>query len=155
MREVATPQSWARASRCLVLSSRECVRRIWTYPSDWRSLERRRTAQARHGGLSGPSRAPETGVVEAPYGWSFSIGARAHAQHAEVPVLLRPGAFRGRPVAFVIFVLGMSLFGVVIGVGLGIAGLILTALKFALMVILPIALLVWVAKRLLAPERTY
>jgi len=63
--------------------------------------------------------------------------------------------FVGVPVAFVIFVLGMSLFGVVIGVGLGIAGLILTALKFALMVILPIALLVWVAKRLLAPERTY
>jgi hypothetical protein len=49
----------------------------------------------------------------------------------------------------------MSLFGVVLGVGLGIAGLILTAIKFALMVILPIALLVWLAKRLLAPERTY
>jgi len=32
---------------------------------------------------------------------------------------------------------------------------VLTALKFALMVVLPIALLVWVAKRLLAPERTY
>jgi hypothetical protein len=63
--------------------------------------------------------------------------------------------FVGVPIAFVIFVLGMSLFGVVIGVGLGIAGLILTALKFALMVILPIALLIWIAKRLLAPERTY
>jgi len=63
--------------------------------------------------------------------------------------------FVGVPVAFVLFVLGMSLFGVVLGVGLGIVGLILTALKFALMVILPIALLVWVAKRLLAPERSY
>jgi hypothetical protein len=63
--------------------------------------------------------------------------------------------FVGVPVAFVLFVLGMSLFGIVIGVGLGIVGLILTALKFALMVILPIALLVWVGKRLLAPERTY
>ena len=38
VREVATPQSWARASRCLVLSSRECVRRIWKYPSEWRSM---------------------------------------------------------------------------------------------------------------------
>ncbi|MEO8560652.1 MAG: hypothetical protein ABI601_01165 [bacterium] len=63
--------------------------------------------------------------------------------------------FVGVPLAFVLFVLGMSLFGVVIGVGLGIVGLILTALKFALMVILPIALLVWVAKRMLAPDRTY
>ena len=63
--------------------------------------------------------------------------------------------FVGVPLAFVIFVLGMSLFGVVIGVGLGIAGLILTALKFALMVILPIALLVWVAKRMVSPDGTY
>ncbi|HEV7991536.1 MAG TPA: hypothetical protein VGP25_06895 [Gemmatimonadaceae bacterium] len=63
--------------------------------------------------------------------------------------------FVGVPLAFVLFVFGMSLFGVVLGVGLGIVGLILTALKFALMVILPIALLVWLAKRLLAPERTY
>jgi hypothetical protein len=63
--------------------------------------------------------------------------------------------FVGVPLAFVLFVLGMSLFGIVIGVGLGIVGLILTALKFALMVILPIALLVWVAKRMLAPDRTY
>jgi len=38
VREVATPQSWARASRCLVLSSRECVRRIWKYPAEWRTL---------------------------------------------------------------------------------------------------------------------
>jgi hypothetical protein len=63
--------------------------------------------------------------------------------------------FVGVPLAFVLFVLGMSLFGIVIGVGLGIVGLILTALKFALMVILPIALLVWVGKRMLAPDRTY
>ena len=58
-------------------------------------------------------------------------------------------------VAFVLFVAAMSIFGVVIGVGFGILGLILTALKFALMVVLPIALLVWVAKRLMAPDRTY
>lgn len=63
--------------------------------------------------------------------------------------------FVGLPVAFVLFVAAMSIFGVVIGVGFGILGLILTALKFALMVILPIALLVWVAGRLLTPDRTY
>ena len=63
--------------------------------------------------------------------------------------------FVGLPLAFVLFVAGMSIFGVVIGVGFGILGLVLTALKFALMVVLPIALLVWVAKRLLAPDRTY
>ena len=63
--------------------------------------------------------------------------------------------FVGLPAAFVLFVAGMSIFGVVVGVGFGILGLVITALKFALMVILPIALLVWVAKRLLAPDRTY
>ena len=39
VRELATPQSWARAPRCLVLNSRECVRRIWSYPSHWRALD--------------------------------------------------------------------------------------------------------------------
>ena len=39
VREVATPQAWARAPHCLVLSSRECVRRIWHYPPDWRVLD--------------------------------------------------------------------------------------------------------------------
>ena len=63
--------------------------------------------------------------------------------------------FVGLPVAFALFVAAMAMFGVVIGIGFGILGLVLTALKFALMVVLPIALLVWVAKRLLAPERTY
>jgi hypothetical protein len=63
--------------------------------------------------------------------------------------------FVGLPVAFVLMVAAMSIFGVVVGVGFGILGLLITALKFALMVILPIALLVWIAKRLLAPDRTY
>ena len=39
VREVATPQTWARAERCLVLNSRECVRRVWHYPSHWRALD--------------------------------------------------------------------------------------------------------------------
>jgi hypothetical protein len=63
--------------------------------------------------------------------------------------------FVGLPVAFALFVAAMAVFGVVVGVGFSILGLILTALKFALMVVLPIALLVWVAKRLLTPDRTY
>ena len=39
MREVDTPQTWARGDRCLVLNSRDCVRRIWNYPPDWRRLD--------------------------------------------------------------------------------------------------------------------
>lgn len=39
VREVTTPQSWARARRCLVLNSRECVRRVWEYPAHWRTLD--------------------------------------------------------------------------------------------------------------------
>jgi hypothetical protein len=39
VRERATPHAWARAPHCLVLSSRECVRRVWSYPSDWRALD--------------------------------------------------------------------------------------------------------------------
>ena len=66
-----------------------------------------------------------------------------------------PILFVGLPVAFVLFVAAMSIFGVVVGVGFGILGLILSALKFALMVALPIVLLVWVARRLMAPDRTY
>lgn len=63
--------------------------------------------------------------------------------------------FVGLPVAFALFVAAMAMFGVVVGIGFGILGLVLTALKFALMIVLPLALLVWIAKRLLAPERTY
>jgi hypothetical protein len=39
VREVETPQPWARGERCLVLNSRECVRRLWRYPPDWRTLD--------------------------------------------------------------------------------------------------------------------
>jgi hypothetical protein len=37
--EVETPQPWARGERCLVLNSRDCVRRVWNYPPDWRRLD--------------------------------------------------------------------------------------------------------------------
>jgi hypothetical protein len=39
VREVETPQPWARGERCLVLNSRECVRRLWRYPPEWRTLD--------------------------------------------------------------------------------------------------------------------
>lgn len=39
VREVPTPQVWARTTRCLVLNSRECVRRVWEYPRHWRTLD--------------------------------------------------------------------------------------------------------------------
>jgi hypothetical protein len=63
--------------------------------------------------------------------------------------------FVGLPVAFVLFVAAMAVFGVVIGVGFSLLALILKVLKVVLLVVLPLALLVWVAKRLMAPERTY
>lgn len=63
--------------------------------------------------------------------------------------------FVGMPVAFVLFVMVMAMFGVAVGIGSAILGVLFSVIKFALMVILPIALLVWVGKRLLAPERTY
>lgn len=38
VREVSTPQLWAKSPRCLVLNSRECVRRVWQYPRHWRTM---------------------------------------------------------------------------------------------------------------------
>ncbi len=61
----------------------------------------------------------------------------------------------GVPVAFLVFVLGMAALGVTLGIAGAIVGLMFAALKIALMVILPIALVWWVVKRLMAPERTY
>ena len=39
VREVRTPQVWAKTERCLVLNSRECVRRVWEYPRQWRTMD--------------------------------------------------------------------------------------------------------------------
>ena len=61
----------------------------------------------------------------------------------------------GLPLAFLVFVLGMAALGVTLGIAGAIVGLALAALKMALMIILPIALVWWVAKRLMAPEPTY
>ena len=61
----------------------------------------------------------------------------------------------GLPAAFFLFVLGMAAFGVVIGIGAAIVGMMLTVLKLSLIVLVPLALLWWVAKRMLSPERSY
>ena len=61
----------------------------------------------------------------------------------------------GLPVAFALFVAAMAMFGIVIGIGGAIVGLILAVLKIALMVVIPIAIVWFVLRRLMAPERTY
>lgn len=63
--------------------------------------------------------------------------------------------FIGVPVAFLCFVLAMAAIGVTLGIAGAIVGMMFAVLKIALMIILPIALIWWVAKRLMAPERTY
>ena len=54
----------------------------------------------------------------------------------------------GLPAAFLLFVFGMAAFGVVIGLGMALVGMMIAVLKIALMVILPIGLLIWVFNRM-------
>ena len=63
--------------------------------------------------------------------------------------------FVGLPAAFLLFVVAMAFFGIAIGIGSAIVALVFTVLKVALIVLLPLAILWWVGKKLLAPERTY
>ncbi len=51
--------------------------------------------------------------------------------------------FVGVPCLFILFVLGMATFGVVFGLGMAMVGLLVGVIKIALLVILPIALVVW------------
>jgi hypothetical protein len=41
IREVDTPQAWARGHRCLIFSSPSVVRRVWRYPEGWVRLSPR------------------------------------------------------------------------------------------------------------------
>jgi hypothetical protein len=41
VREVETPQAWARGARCLIFSSSSVVRRVWRYPAGWAGLSSR------------------------------------------------------------------------------------------------------------------
>jgi hypothetical protein len=63
--------------------------------------------------------------------------------------------FVGLPAAFLLFVMGMAAFGVAIGIGAAVIGMLLWMLKFSLIVILPIMLLWWLARRVFSPERSY
>lgn len=63
--------------------------------------------------------------------------------------------FVGIPCLFVLFVMGMAMFGVVLGVGMAIVGIMLAVIKMALMIILPVALVVWLFRRATAPDRVY
>jgi hypothetical protein len=38
VREVDTPQPWARAKRYMIFSSSAVVRRLWEFPKDWARL---------------------------------------------------------------------------------------------------------------------
>jgi hypothetical protein len=59
----------------------------------------------------------------------------------------------GLPAIFLLFVFAMAAFGIVFGVLTALVGMMLGLLKIALMVILPIALLVWIFNRMTARER--
>jgi hypothetical protein len=61
----------------------------------------------------------------------------------------------GLPAAFLLFVFTMAALGVAIGIGAAIVGMVLMVLKAALLIIVPVAVIYWIAKRLMAPERTY
>ena len=63
--------------------------------------------------------------------------------------------FVGIPCLFVLFVMGMAMFGVVLGIGMAVVGIMLAVIKMALMIILPIALVVWLFKRATASNRVY
>ena len=63
--------------------------------------------------------------------------------------------FVGIPCLFVLFVMGMAMFGVVFGLGMAVVGIMLAVIKMALMIILPIALVVWLFKRATAAKRVY
>ncbi len=51
--------------------------------------------------------------------------------------------FVGIPCLFLLFIFGLSMFGVVLGIGGAMIGIMLAIAKIALIIILPIALLVW------------
>ncbi len=59
----------------------------------------------------------------------------------------------GIPALFLLFVFGMAAFGVVFGLGMALVGMMLAVLKIALMVVLPVALLVWLYNRMTSRER--
>jgi hypothetical protein len=52
VREVDTPQAWARGERCLIFSSSAVVRRVWRYPAGWAGLSSRALLELGQNALS-------------------------------------------------------------------------------------------------------
>jgi pilus assembly protein TadC len=63
--------------------------------------------------------------------------------------------FVGLPCLFVLFVMGMAMFGVVFGIGMALVGILLGIVKVALMVIIPVAIVLWLVRRVTAQDRIY
>ena len=63
--------------------------------------------------------------------------------------------FIGLPLLFVLLVMGLATFGVVFGIGMAIVGMLLAFVKIAVMIILPIAIVVWLFNRMTAPSRVH
>ena len=57
--------------------------------------------------------------------------------------------------ALFLFVMGMAMFGVVFGIGMAIVGILLGIVKVALMVIIPVAIVLWLVRRATASDRVY
>ena len=52
VREVETPQAWARGERCLIFSSSAVVRRVWHYPAGWAALPSRALLELGQSGIA-------------------------------------------------------------------------------------------------------
>lgn len=63
--------------------------------------------------------------------------------------------FVGIPCLAVLFVAGMAMFGVVFGLGLAMVGMLLAVVKVALIIIVSLAIVVWLIRRMTGLGRVY
>ena len=63
--------------------------------------------------------------------------------------------FVGVPVAIVACVVLLGALGIAVGIGGAVIGLLFTLVTLALMIVLPVLLLWWIATRLFSRQRTY
>ena len=63
--------------------------------------------------------------------------------------------FVGIPLAIVACVVLLGALGIAVGIGGAVIGLLFTIIKLALMIVLPILLLWWIATRMFSRQRTY
>jgi len=62
-------------------------------------------------------------------------------------LLLALFLFVGIPCLFVLLVTGMAMFGVVFGLGMAMVTMLLVVVKIALLIIVPVAIVVWLIRR--------